>query len=166
MENYIIGVDGGKTGGICILSEDGSIAHVCEMPMFSGKKPQYDKRAIADLLSSFPPRLVVLEGILIKGPLTSKQAAQSTGWCLGFFEGMCTGLNLRCEVVPPKTWQDSLFKGRSGEPKMLSAMIASGLAPEQDWRHGPKKKATGIKDVHDGMTDAFCLAEYGRRNLL
>lgn len=164
----IIGVDGGKGGAICLMDTLGEVIEVFPMPMLKGKVPQYDTLAIMSFFQRNRDAFVVLEKVLILGPLTSKQAAQSTGWCLGFFEGLCVGYGMRYQVVPPQTWQKNLFEGLNWkqDSKVFSAMYAQKMAPKIDWKLGPRKKATGLKSVHDGMTDAFCLAEYGRRYLV
>ena len=163
----IIGIDGGKTGGICLIDTLGEVVEAFPMPMLKGKIPQYDLLMIMDFFQRNKDAFVVIEKAIILGPLTSKQAAQSTGWCVGFLEGLCNAYGMRYQVVPPQAWQKVIFEGLNWkkDSKVFSAIYAQRMAPKVDWKLGPKKKATGLKSVHDGMTDAFCLAEYGRRFL-
>lgn len=158
--DYFIGVDGGKAGGICVVDGKGNVVECMVMPVIKAKPPEYDRASIIALFKKYPKAFVTIEKVLIAGAMTSKVAAQSTGWCLGFFEGVSQGLGMRYEVVAPQRWQKVLFEGSDWKKnsKAYSIRYAQRMAPGFDW-----KKSSKCKAEHDGMTDAFCLAEYGRK---
>jgi hypothetical protein len=85
----------------------------------------------------------------------------STGRGYGMWQGLLAGLQIPFETVSPKTWQAEMFKGVvAGDTKAKSALVAQRLHPGIDWRRTPR-----CKSPHDGLTDAFCIAEWGRRQL-
>lgn len=157
-----IGIDNGKTGGICVLDwESNKIIEKIPMPTLggSGKENAYDVPAIASFLSSYLPEIVVLEKTLILGPMTSKAGAMSSGHCLGLLEGICTTLNYHYLVVSPKEWQKIIFAGmdKFKDTKKTALLFANRMQPQEDW-----KKSARSSLPHDGMIDAYCLATYGK----
>ena len=74
-------------------------------------------------------------------------------------QGILASLKLRYELVHPKTWQKLLFNGLAhDDTKDASGQMAQRLFPGVDWRATER-----CKKLHDGLTDAACLAVYGQR---
>ena len=85
----------------------------------------------------------------------------STGLGYGMWQGLLAGLQIPFDTVSPQVWQKSMFVGvTAGDTKAKSALVAQRLHPTVDWR-----RTTRCRSVHDGLADAFCIAEYGRRSM-
>ena len=73
------------------------------------------------------------------------------------------GAWLGCPItlVRPQDWQKVMFEGmKTGGSKQLSADVATKLWPEIDLR-----KSKRSRKIHDGLSDAACIAKYGLRQL-
>ena len=157
MSKLFIGIDNGKKGGIVVINDNRRVVLKTVMPVIGTKKKEYDVREISDILKRYPADLVVLEKVMVMGPMTSKVGAMSNGWCLGFMEGLCNALDLPYVIVRPQEWQKHVFKGLGGkDTKSKSILYAKRMYPLEDWRASERCK----KD-HDGLTDGACLALYG-----
>ena len=85
----------------------------------------------------------------------------SIGFGFGIWQGLLTALQMPFELVSPQRWQREMFAGvNRDDTKAASALVAQRLRPDVDWRATPR-----CRKPHDGLTDAFCIAEYGRRRL-
>lgn len=74
---------------------------------------------------------------------------------------LLTALCVPFEIVSPRKWQSDMFVGiNRNDTKAASALVAQRLRPDVDWRASPR-----CRKPHDGLTDAFCIAEYGRRRM-
>lgn len=156
-DTYYAGVDNGKQGGIVVIDDSNSVVHKEVMPVYGTGTPEYDWPAIVQLLERFKPALVTLEKVFVT-PQISKRAVMSLAGCLGAFEGICASMRLPRFIASPKEWQRHLFKGMSySNTKTASIAYAKKMQPGESWR----KSDRATKD-HDGLTDAFCLAIYGR----
>ena len=85
--------------------------------------------------------------------------AFSFGKLYGIMFGLVVALKMPYSIVHSRTWQKEMFRDISSDnTKQASAIIAKQLYPEQSFL------ATEIsKKIHDGLTDALLIAEYGRR---
>jgi hypothetical protein len=155
---YYIGVDNGKQGAIVVINSDNNIVEKIKMPM-NGKF--YNMIAIVDFLKRWEPQMVVLEKTQ---PNSNPGASMEAGRCLGMLQGICSALSHPTTVVPARTWQKEIFngmgvkKGRK-EKKEASAQVVQRTWPREDWVMGKTERAY---KVHDGLTDAACLALYGK----
>jgi hypothetical protein len=63
------------------------------------------------------------------------------------------------ELIEPKTWQKEIFKGlNAADTKQVSIMFCKRKYPSVDFgKYG--------KPFIDGLTDATCIALYGKRKL-
>ncbi len=155
----ILGIDPGFEGGMVLL--DGMVvAEMATTPTQPGANGnnEYDKKEILDLLWRWKPEMVVLE----YQQSMPKQGVVSTfkiGEGYGMWQGIFAAMQTRLEIVHPRTWQKVMFEDMAKQDtKAASAIVAARLWPGVDWRRTPKCKAP-----HDGLTDAACIAEYGRR---
>ena len=149
-----IGVDNGKAGALVAIDENNAIVEKIKMPM-NGK--EYDIPEISDWLEKFQVQMVTLENTY-SGQFA--QAAMKLGFCKGMFEGLCVALRLPYIVVHPKTWQKQIFSGMDqGDTKVASITFAKRMWAKEDWVMGKTARA---KKPDDGLTDAACLALYGK----
>lgn len=161
----VIGVDNGLDGGVCAIDfrigRCGDVHRYITPTLGTGKRV-YDLQRMRDILAEF--RGCDLQVFLERAQAMPKQGVSSTfstGYGYGVWQGLLAGLGLPYEIVSPQTWQKAMFMGVSaGDTKARSALVAQRLQPSVDWRRTPK-----CKKPSDGLTDAFCIAEWGRRQL-
>lgn len=154
--NYI-GIDNGLQGGIVVLNEKGNIVSTHFMPIIHLEKTEYDVFIIVKLLKdinkTYPENKVFLEKAHVR-PIQGIRAAFTTGYGLGMMQAILTSLNMGYEVVNPTVWMKTVFEGNyNKENKKYSTIFSQRKWPETDWRLG--------KNIHDGITDAACIAYYG-----
>lgn len=180
----ILGVDCGFNGGLAWLSDAGLFT--MPMPVIdraSGKGRQLDVATIHMFIAhSDPiPEIIVIETPQLrptrwvkKGKEGKPDKEQGQGVVSGarfygqgeFFRGLCVGMGLRYEFVHPAKWHKAIVGGKkggknAGEAKQKAAVYAQGRWPGHDFRASAR-----CRKLHDGMVDAACIAEYGRRLLL
>lgn len=163
----IVGIDNGLDGGIVFLNETSKRCNVISthvMPTVGqtgGKgKRAYDVPGMVMLMRKLVPDLSMV--FLERAQAMPKQGVSSTfsiGYGFGLWQGILASLEVPYEIVGPRTWQQEMFQGvDSRDTKRASAIIAGRLAPNIDWRATER-----CRKPHDGLTDALCIAEYGRR---
>ncbi len=155
----VCGVDLGKNGAIVIL-DDEDVAFKSVMPVLKSSKnsSEYDILQIVDVFKEWRPDITYIEKTLLH-PMSGKKSYQQSGFCDGLFQGILSSLGLRYDIIAPKRWQKSIFSGMNQkDTKQASILFARRTQPAVDWR--PTVKST---KYHDGLTDAYCLAVYGRR---
>ena len=149
-----IGIDPGKKGGIAIIDE--GFVNAVPMPL-AGK--DIDARRLASLLSTMPidRPAVVIE----KVHSMPKQGVASTftfGTGFGILIGICAALGYPMALVTPQTWKAEILKGTKRD-KNAAIAFARMTFPMVDLI------PAGCRTISDGLADALCLAEYGRRRL-
>lgn len=156
-----VGIDNGLNGGISVIDEREKIILKGIMPTFSGTKKEFDVQTISKfmrkLLKIDNEIYVFIEEARVQ-PVSGKRASFTTGFCYGLFQGICASLSLSYEIVAPKTWQKELLKGLATDTKVASVMYCSKKYPEEQWTGTERSKKP-----HDGLTDATCIALYGKR---
>lgn len=84
----------------------------------------------------------------------------SIGINYGIILGAVGALGWRCEIVPARTWQSQIWKGihARATSKEKTYLFCRQMWPEMDF------KFAGMKlRFHDGLCDAFAIAEYNRQ---
>lgn len=157
----VIGIDNGLDGGVCILA--GEVYRYVTPTLGEGKR-SYDMQRMRAILNEGPPVFGGPYAFIERAQAMPKQGVSSTfstGFGFGVWQGLLSGLGIPFEIVSPQTWQKAMFMGVSaGDTKAKSALVAQRVQPGVDWRKSPR-----CKNPHDGLTDAFCIAEWGRRQL-
>jgi hypothetical protein len=159
----IIGIDNGLDGGICAISAfSGRVISYIEMPCLerAGKR-EIDTlevyRWIMDLNTD--------SRILIEEPLKhakTSQAMRSMGISFGKLLGMCESHILTVEPVEVAKWQKAMLgKVLKGQTKKAALEKAQAFEPEEKWLASPRCRVP-----HDGIVDAFLIAQYGRFSTL
>jgi len=164
-----IGIDPGKKGAMVILTESKPIIYT--VPLIGDK---VDWKQWANCFKTIEnmdrDALVVLEEVhSIYG-----SSAKSNFTFGGMFYSPMLLLNyigITYELVAPKKWQkqiwsstDSVYVGGKLDTKLTSLSCAQRLFPDQNFLYGDNENKSGRKSKpHDGIVDAFLLAEYGRR---
>jgi crossover junction endodeoxyribonuclease RuvC len=156
-----IGIDNGLDGGVVVIDETGMVIEKHVTPVLAeGKgKRAYDVPGMVRILEahSVTQSFVFLE----RAQAMPKQGVSSTfsiGFGFGLWQGLLYSLRFPHAIVGPRQWQDEMFLGiDKSNTKRASALVASRLSPGTDWRATERSRVP-----HDGLTDAFCIAEYGR----
>ena len=146
----VLGIDPGQKGGIAFLSDH----HAEAVPMPTVGK-QIDGRAIAEILKTRGVDLVVIE----KVGAMPKQGLVSTftfGYGTGLIVGVLEALSLPYRMVTPQAWKSLVLAGTARD-KEAAIQFVRRAYPQIDLTPGR------IRTPHDGMADAVCLAEWGRR---
>lgn len=153
---YILGIDPGLRGGLAFLNTVGQI-DLFPMPTIADK--DYDIQEIKRLLCQFQPVLTVLEQ-QIALPGQGLSSTLQTGKGFGILLGLLAGMEMPHQVVAAKAWQMKIFSGVKADldTKAKSEIIAKRLFPKADFRKSDRARVAA-----DGLTDAACIAEYGRR---
>ena len=153
----IIGIDPGLDGGVAILPIDGSGPRVYPMPTMPGKRRTVDARGLSLLLREAKgAELVAVEDVHSH----PKQGVASTfafGRAFGEVLGVVGALELPLELVTPQRWKKSILEG-TAKDKHAAIRYASKRFPSASLLASPRSRVN-----HDGMADALCLAEFGRR---
>lgn len=159
----VIGIDGGLKGGIVALY--GHSVQRWVMPTVGTGQRVYDLRALTLILScccshDSPRPFAFIE----RAQAMPKQGVSSSfkiGFGFGALQGVVTALDIPYEVVSPQTWQRTMFEGiNRSDTKAASVLVAQRQQPTIDWRATPR-----CKNAHDGLTDAYCIAAWGMRQL-
>ena len=137
------------------------------MPVLQGKKKEFSIYEITNVLENLKIKYqkedtdvqVFIEEARVQ-PVSGKRASFTTGLCYGLFQGICSALRLPYEIVAPKTWQKELLKGLATDTKVASVMYCLRKYPKEDWTATERSRKP-----HDGLTDAMCIAIYGKRQM-
>ena len=155
----VIGIDVGGKGGICFLNGNGGIIKLVTMPTNGTKASPPD---IFKLIKSMYEKGNTF-GFIEKAQAMPKQGVSSMfsyGYHAGGLEMIFIALGIPYELVPPRTWQKTMFIGTEAKlpSKVRAYAAASRLAPSLDF-----KASERCKKAHDGKVDAYLIATYGVR---
>ena len=172
-QQLYIGIDPGKKGGIVAISNQGMVGKWI-IPLIGDN---VDAEAIWVILNGlkerYNPTLILEDVHSLFGMSASTNF--SMGHTLGILDGIIAVAKVKLSRVAPKTWQKEIWENNDMEykpiksdqkkpsidTKLTSMKAAHRLYPNEDFR-----ATTRSKNDWDGLTDACCLAEYGRRKNL
>ena len=185
----VVGVDPGQSGGLAALDAGGVVLATMRMPVIRLARSELDEAAVLAFLDGLGGaakiRLVVIEKVHSM-PSQSSQSTFTFGYDAGMIRGLARGRDLPVLLVPPQTWMKSVLEGEpKGPRKARPAADAPKAIPLTDKEKTAKRKASkattlafvkrlwpsadlrgstarAAKD-HDGIADAVCIAEHGRR---
>ena len=154
-----LGIDPGHNGGLAFIRKDGSATalDLFKTPVIGGR--DYDVQVMKQLLRRYQDVYAVIEN-QISMPGQGLTSTLQTGKGFGIWLGLLAGCEIAHQVVSAKQWQTKLFSGTSPklDTKARSEIVAKRLFPSADFRRSER----AVK-ADDGLTDAACIAEYGRR---
>ncbi len=154
----ILGVDGGLDGGIAVLNHN-SLDYIAPMPTIpaaDGKKREYDLPAIRHLIHDMHPEHAFLERAQAM-PGQGGVSMFTIGKNYGIMIGIISCRSIPMTIIHPRTWQKRMFSDLAKmDTKAASAIIAQRLFPNYIF-----KATVKCSKIHDGMTDAACIAAYG-----
>lgn len=151
----IVGVDPGKAGGIVtIAAATGELVDARVMPA--------TVLEVVDLLKGVLTWCDGLHVWLEAAQSMPKQGIASAfnyGTHYGELRGVLAALKLRHTLVRPVTWAKVLHAGtKASTPKARSLEAAQRLQPGERWLATARSSKP-----HEGLVDAYLIAEYGRR---
>lgn len=170
-DKYYIGCDLGKQGAFSVL-KNGKPHERFAMPKVGN---EIDLKAILNFLAKYKKRdaHVIFEKVHGMFGLM-KRAAVSLGLQTGYIEMACVASGIPYTLVSPRSWQTFIFKDariqtkskvdENGKTKQVkdtkktALLVAKRLYPQEDFLASKRSKKP-----HDGIVDAYLLAEYGKR---
>lgn len=170
---YYIGIDLGKKGGIAILKNG--------LPFYSTQIPkignEVDLKKLASIILYFKDENAHIVFEKFTGMFGySKQAACSMNRQLGQVEMAVTIAKIPYTAIVPTVWQGVVWAGarlqyktvtidgkkkKKVDTKKTSLLVAQRLFPKETFLATKRSKKP-----HDGIVDAYMLAEYGKRKRL
>jgi len=155
----VAGIDPGLKGAIGLVQD--KKAKVFPMPTLklTKSKKTIDEQALREYFVKYKVKHVYIEKVSARpGQGVTSMFNFGAGW--GLIRGICVGLGLSYTLVHPKTWKKVICKDMPSS-KDVSIIIAKRIWPNVSLLPTERSK----KDS-DGMADALCIAEYGRRTLI
>ena len=147
----ILGIDPGKSGGLCFWHGDGS-GHTYPMPM---RNSEVDVCRLQELIIQHDPDLAFLE------QQQSRARQRGQGIIMQNF-GMLLATLILCDiptaVVTPQMWQGAL--GLSGD-KAEHIRFAERFTDVPYTAYNNDGSPRANAGFHDGIADAVCIARYG-----
>ncbi len=148
----IIGIDPGAKGGIAGV---GGSPWALPMPM-SGN--EVNATRLVAILKPYPDCLCVVEKQQVFG-VEGRVSCFTTGQGYGTIIGVLLALQLHTELVLPPAWKKLILAGTLKD-KGAAIAYCGRAYPGVPLIIPPKRTPS------DGLADALCIAEYGRRTYL
>jgi crossover junction endodeoxyribonuclease RuvC len=162
-ETATLGIDPGLDGGIAWIFPDRVEARVAPtLPASKSGKRRFDVTAMVAILKANPIELAIIEAVSaapMAGRVQGTTSMFGFGRGLGLWEGILAALAIPHLAVSPQVWKKSILAG-TAKDKPAAIAFAQGLFPGVSLLPTPR-----CRIPHDGLADALCLAEYGRRLL-
>jgi hypothetical protein len=149
----VIGIDPGLSGGIAAIIN--GVPYAWPMPV-AGK--ELDLAAIRDLIRSSGPGLAVVEKV---GSMPGQGLSSTFKFGMGYgaIQGILTAMDIPIELVTPQRWKGRVLAGTKKDKDAAVAYCRRAFPTVP-------LVLPRCRKAHDGMADALCLAEMGRREFL
>jgi hypothetical protein len=152
----VIGIDPGISGALALVSRDGDLIEVADMPVLrdgSGGRAAVNAPLLADLLARWHAREGVCEFASAR-PKEGAVGAFSFGRSRGVIEGACAALGIPIRFLTPPVWKRTigLPAGRDG---------AKDAARSEAIRRWPAKAALFARVKDDGRAEAALIGLAG-----
>ena len=173
-KNIFVGVDVGKNGGVFAMYDDGVVIVKEAIPKLKGE----DEVDYVELLHIFrhitrasrrkAEAIVIIEDVHSLYGMSAKSNF-TFGHIKGVKEAMMVALDYDYRLIPPKKWQNLVWKDedvvyettkagkKKKDTKATSLKAAQRLFPAVDFTRSAR-----AKKPHDGIVDAALMAEYAR----
>lgn len=150
----VAGIDLGTRGALVALSDDGRLIAAHRMPLTAGVP---DIAAARDIVASLPRPLVVFSEQPVKVMRGGTSDSGYTALCASLKFWRAAFGRMPVTTVAPRTWQSAVVSGVAGSGKQKAINWCRVFLRDLDLRPGQ------CTTDHDGLADAACIAEYGRR---
>jgi crossover junction endodeoxyribonuclease RuvC len=148
----ILGIDPGSSGAWVYFTEGASAWGV--LP-FNGK--EFNAVAFARSVSKCHIDTIAVVEFGQAFQKSSKASMFKQGQTYGTIIGVLAALKLRYELVQSRAWKAAILAGYTDKDKTAAIAYVTRAFPQLDLTGGGRHKP------HDGLADAACIAEYGRR---
>ena len=164
IEPCVLGIDPGKKGALVAVGDFGVVAQL-RMPLTLGSKGDIDWRAVWAFMSALALRGIVLEVASIR-PREGGYGGLQIGSNWGTLRGLAIATGAPLEECRPNRWRKEMNlparpAAEKDKRKQDSIAKALGLFPALNLTHNPLTNRT--TKPHDGLAEAACMAEVGRR---
>jgi hypothetical protein len=160
---FLVGIDNGVTGGLCILPDmtGGSPVAMIPMPVQVTKKGrEVDVLAVREWLGAFGPWSMMRVIIEEPGGSKSASAAASMAHSFGALRGAFAWGGIPVIRITPQRWQKDIL-GKCADTKAAALTKARELWPSETWLASARCRV-----ANDGLVDSALIAEFARRNRL
>lgn len=161
----VLGIDPGFSGGLAFTLLDGTSTAAIPMPVIKGAgRTEIDVPALVAFILGLEDdggeiRLVVIERVHSM-PAQGVASTFSFGLATGEVRGVVKTLGYALEQPLPQAWKKVVLAGTDGD-KLAAIQYVRRRFPDVSLLASPR-----CTKPHDGMADAICLAEWGRRQLV
>lgn len=173
---YILGIDPGLSGGLCVLNEDG-IVEVMRMPTCKrpNRKGNYiDVRKVYEFITKYNNRSEDnnewIESIYVERQFILRSQGMSSGsktmYQSGILYGLCYPECDELHEINAKDWQKAIFKkidqskvveyNYNNQTKLNSIAYVEQTYGKQYLFYSKRQTKPS-----DGLADAICIAAYG-----
>lgn len=158
------GIDIGLKGGLAIIDESSKIVKLLPLRTLKNQqgKDEIDSCFIYESIDFLTDRTEAVHLTVIEALRSYGNEGRSSLWSFGTSNGKTRAvleiLGLSFMAVNPKDWQSTILRGTK---KDKAAAIGFCL---QKWPQADLKQ--GSSQYRDGLSDALCLAEWGRRSIV
>ena len=154
-KTVVVGVDNGKSGAIVGIFSDNTIVFKTIMPLLNG---EYDILTLSSMFSNLKEKYDLLVGVEQNHakPFNGSISNFVGGYQYGIMLALLKSKHIKYKIVSVRGWQIALLKQfKARGTKEASAMYCTKYWPNEDW-----KRTKRCKKMHDGLTDAACIAAY------
>ena len=149
-----VGVDPGAKGGYAVIEDVGKdkVAYAY---------PWDDTFFVFEMCNLMQRKAEGITAVVEKVGAMPHQGVKSMfnfGKTAGFIEGVLSALGIPYQLIPPATWKKEF--SLIGKDKKASIEVCHRLYPNVGLFPTERSRVCS-----DGMADALCMAEYGRRHL-
>lgn len=160
-KHYFIGIDPGLDGGIAVVNRDGRISDLEGMPVIGKGRRELDAARLHEILGVWvslckPEPISVHVEKVASMPKQGVRSVFTFGQTYGATLAVLAVLGIRTELVTPQAWKKVVL---AGTPKDKDAAVAYCRRAFPGAQLVPPR----CRVPHDGLADALCIAEYGRR---
>jgi len=155
--SFILGIDPGKKGGLCIISAKGEVVYLESIPIIN---EDYNLEELSDFFSFWKDKIGM--AYLEKQWGYPRQSSITTfeqGRGYGILQGMLESWGIITEIISAKTWQAGIYKGYPFpdeiDAKDKAFIIAQDIYPEVSFIRG------NSKIPKDGLIDSLLIANFG-----
>lgn len=155
----VLGFDVGFSGGFARIQEGpGTLVTAWPFPL-AGR--DIDWAELHRMLSTWRFHTVAVVEHAQAMPGNGSVSMFRYGCSFGGIIALLASLRIRTELVRPQLWKKLIIPGAHGKekPEQKAAAVAYCRRAFPD----TSLIAPGCRTPHDGMADALCIAEYGRR---
>ena len=132
MTAVVLGIDIGATGAVALLTADGELVWVEDMPVLNdgpAGRRTVNAPLLAELLAKSHATQAFVEFVAAR-PGESSTGAFSFGRSRGVIEGVCAALSIPVTMLTPPRWKRiiGIAPGKGGKDAARSEAIRAGLA--------------------------------------